>query len=508
MTGDHDHAGAASPPLAVIDIGSNSGRVVVVRLDRFGHLEVLETAGTPLRLVHELAGGGMLGDAVVERTLAAMRGFQAVARGAGAQRTLAVATAAVRDAGNGEAFVERLRNESGVDIEIISGETEARLGFLGAVYGLRVEHGVLIDIGGGSMQVTHFRDRRLQRSWSLPLGALRLSDRFLLTDPPTAAEGRRLQDHVRRTLQDAGVSSVATDEQVVGTGGTLRNLARMDRGGQSYPIHRLHGYVLERRALSTLAGKLAQQTAAARAQASGLNASRFDSIVGGALAADQTLDVLGGSNLLVSGQGLREGLAVDRLCPSLPPASAVRRSAVLGLASHFSTWDQEVARRRAEASSCLIEVLDPAVTDELRETLQHAATALDIGRSVDLYNRHEHVVSILTAADLSGFSHRGVALLGGLVRLAGKDGASLKAFAPLIGAADHAPLARVAAILALADAIVLQAPPGRPLDLACTRSNGRLALAAAWLEPWLLQAAIRRVQQIFAVDIETGKSDA
>lgn len=494
-------------PLGVVDLGSNSGRIVVVRLDRFGHLDVLETAGTPLRLVHELASGGCLGDAVIERTLSAVRGFQAIARGAGAVRTLAVATAAVREAANGEVFVQRLRREAGLDVRIISGEEEARLGFLGAIYGLNVQHGMLIDIGGGSMQLTHFRERCPRDSWSLPLGALRLSDRFLLTDPPTAAEIRRLQEHVRGTLQQASVPSLASDERVVGTGGTIRNLARMDRSGRTYPIHRLHGYDLERRALGTITDRLASQTAAQRADASGLNASRFDSIVGGALAAQQTLDVLGSSSLLVSGQGLREGLALNELSPRLPTPREVRWSAVLALAARFATWDEQQAKRRAHAAASLIEVLDPGVSQELRETLEHAATALDIGRSVDLYNRHTHTTDILVDADLSGFSHRGIALLGAIVRLAGKDGASLKAYTPLIGAADQAPLARVAAILDLADAIVLQAPPGGELDLVCTRRNGRVALVAAWLEPWPLQAAIRRVQQIFAAQIQVAARD-
>jgi exopolyphosphatase/guanosine-5'-triphosphate,3'-diphosphate pyrophosphatase len=487
--------------LGVVDIGSNSGRIDVVRLDGFGHLDVLETAGTPLRLVHELASGAWLGDAVIERTLTAVRGFQAIARGAGAGCVIAVATAAVREAANGEAFVQRLRDDAGLDVQIISGQEEARLGFLGAVYGLPVEHGVLLDIGGGSMQVAHFRDRCLRQSWSLPLGALRLSDHFLLTDPPTAAEIRRLQDHVRDALQDAPVPALAADEQLVGTGGTIRNLARMDRAGRGYPIHRLHGYELDRRALATLVDGLVEQTAASRAQSPGLNASRFDSIAGGALAVQQTLELLEGSRLLVSGQGLREGLALDRLAPTLQPPSEVRRSAVLALAARFASWDEQVSRRRAGVAESLVQVLDPSVPEELRETLLHAATALDIGRSIDLYNRHEHTIDVLLNADLSGFSHRGIALLGSVVRLAGKDGASLKSYAPLVGSADQAPLARIAAILALADAIVLLAPLDDGPDIVCTRRNARVALAAPWLVAWPLQAAIRRVQQIFAVDI-------
>jgi exopolyphosphatase / guanosine-5'-triphosphate,3'-diphosphate pyrophosphatase len=495
-------------PLAVIDIGSNSGRVDVVSVDRFGHLDVLQTLGTPLRLVHELTNGGTLGEPVIERTVSALRGFQAIARGAGARRVKVVATAAVREATNGQSFVERLTRETGLDIEVITGEAEARYSFLGALYGLPVEHGMLIDIGGGSMQIAQFRDRYLTQAWSLPLGALRLSDRFLLTDPPTASEIRRLQEHVRGLVEAARIPPLQPEEQVVGTGGTLRTVARIDRAAQGYPVHRLHGYVIERRVLASMGARLASQPAATRTRTPGLGASRFDSIVGGALGAQVTLDVLRGTSILVSGQGLREGIALSHAGDRLPPPSEVRVAAVAGLGSRFATWNQRSAQQRAWFAKTLVDVLGWDAAPELRETLAHAATILDVGRSVDLYNLHEHTLDIVMAADLSGFSHRGIALLAAVVRLAGKDGANLKQFAPLVSAADHAPLARVAAILALADALVAQAPADSQPRVTCQRTDNGVALAAPWLVAWPLQSAIRRVQQIFAVAIEIGTSSA
>ena len=488
------HAGEV---LAVIDIGSNSGRV-----------DVVNTLGTPLRLVHELVNGRALVEPVIERTCLALQGFQAVARGAGARRTIAVATAAVREAANGDAFVARLRRATGLDIQVISGEMEARFGFLGAVYGIPVQHGLLIDIGGGSMQIVHFRDRCLRQAWSLPLGALRLSDRFLLTDPPTAAEIRRLQEHVRTLEEQAGIPSLAADEQIVGTGGTLRTLARIDRAAQTYPIHRLHGYLIERRALASIGSRLAGQSAAARTRTPGLGTSRFDSIVGGALCAQVTLDVLRGTSILVSGQGLREGIALSQAGGKLPPPAEVRASAIAALGSRFATWDPRSAEQRAAFAMLLLDALDRDVAPELRETLRHAATILDVGRSVDLYNLHEHSLAIVMAADLSGFSHRGIALLGAVIRLTAKDSASLKPFAPLVSQNDAAWLVRLAAILALADALVAQAPPDESASVICHRTDNGLALAAPWLVAWPLQSAIRRIQQIFAVGIQTSPHHA
>ena len=151
------------PPttVAVIDIGSNSGRVVVYRYQAGGHLQLLAGSRASLRLVRELDETHRLGDEAIARAFEAIADFNAIARGAGAQRITAVATAAVRDADNGPAFIARLRKELGLDVRTLSGEEEAGFGFLGAAGGLPVEHGALFDVGGGSMQVS--RDRKSTR---------------------------------------------------------------------------------------------------------------------------------------------------------------------------------------------------------------------------------------------------------------------------------------------------------------------------------------------------------
>jgi exopolyphosphatase/guanosine-5'-triphosphate,3'-diphosphate pyrophosphatase len=498
----HTTVGHSPAPVAIIDIGSNSGRMVVVELDMFGHLDVLETEGTPLRLVHELATGNKLGTSVVERTVEALCGFRAIARGMGADEVLAVATSAVREAEDGEAFIQRLRDQTGIHIEVISGETEARYGFVGGVHGVPVHDGVLMDIGGGSVQLARFHDRRLTRSWSLPLGSLRLSDRFLQSDPPSSTELRRLQDHVRDTMRSAGTPTLGRADQVVGTGGTLRNLAKLDRGGRVYPIRRLHGYTLAKRDLADLVKRLAEQTGAQRAGMPGLNVTRFDSIVGGAACALAALEALGGSELLVSGQGLREGIALARLGEPLPSPHEVRGSSIAALAARFTTWREDLARQRTRAVMALQQALAPELGPELAETLRYAATLLDIGRSVDFYSRFDHAASMVLAADLSGFSHRSLALLSATIKSGEKDSGSLKMWAPLLTTADQPLLARLGALLGLAESIARQSPPDGGAEVVCVRVNGRLMVRARGLDAWLLQPAMRRVQMVFAVPLE------
>jgi exopolyphosphatase/guanosine-5'-triphosphate,3'-diphosphate pyrophosphatase len=485
-----DHA------VAVIDIGSNSGRVVVVRVSDEGHLQIVADERAPLRLARDLSMLGRLGDEAIDRTVFALRDFLAVARGAGAVDTVAVATAAVREAEDCDAFVDAIHDRTGLDVEVIDGEQEAAYAFLGAVHGLPVEDGLLFDIGGGSLEVTRFADRELRRAWTLPLGALRLSDEFLATDPPTHAEREALARHVRRVLKDAGVGTAADDGHVVGTGGTVRNLARMDARRHRSFIPHLHGYRLPAERLRAVADQLAARRVGRRRSLSGLNEDRADSIVGGATAVLSFLDLLGAADVLVSGQGLREGVALTALGMTTSSPPAVRRVSVSALCARFGTWDEERARRRTLVVERLAADLDPEAEPEQVEMLAHAATVLDVGRSVDYYDRYGQAARTVLSADLIGFSHRHLAMLAGtFLQAAGERPADT--FRAELGKRDQAWTARAGAILAVADEIESRTPSGEQVAVSCRVRPRGVVLTAPVLAAWRPRAVGERFRRAF-----------
>ena len=199
-------------PFAVVDLGSNSGRMIVFRLRQGEHLDVIEDARAPLRLARALRDSDRLGPDAIERTLEALRDFVAVARGAGASQMIAVATSAVRDAADGHELIERA-HRLGVPLQTIDGDHEAMLGFFGAVHDLPVTSGFTFDVGGGSAEISSFRDRRLVRSWSMPLGSLRVSDAFLTSDPPADHEIRALRKSVKSSIAEAGITELGPKDQ-------------------------------------------------------------------------------------------------------------------------------------------------------------------------------------------------------------------------------------------------------------------------------------------------------
>ena len=483
--------------MAVIDVGSNSGRVMVYRQEVGGHLHVLAGSRASLRLVRDLDETGRIPAAALDRAFEALRDFRSIARGSGARRIVAAGTSALRDAANGKAFLLRVRRELGITMRTLSGLEEARYGFLGAVGGLPVDDGALFDLGGGSLQVGRFRGRRLLGAVSVPLGALRVSDAFLGSDPPAPREIRRLREHAREVLEGAGIRELSAGEELVGTGGTLRNLARIDQRASGYPIARLHGYELTRRRLHEIVAGLSGERLRKRARVTGLNADRRDSVVGGGLVIDTLMDALGADQVVVSGEGVREGLARSLAGESLEPTASVRRSSLDALASRFVGWSPERAGRREAFAAALHEALDAGAPGDLTEALLEGARVLDIGRTVDFFDRHEHVADLVLATDLGGFSHRQVALLAAVVRQAGDEEARPRSLAPLVTRGDRKGVERAAVLLALADEITERCPPGSPSTLRCGERGGETEVAVPALGSWGVRGLAERFEAAF-----------
>jgi exopolyphosphatase/guanosine-5'-triphosphate,3'-diphosphate pyrophosphatase len=482
-------------PFAVVDIGSNSGRMIVFRLQEGGHLDVLEDARAPLRLARALRTSDELGEDAIERTLEALRDFRAVAEGAGAASITAVATSAVRDAADGDQLLARAA-AIGIPLQVIDGDAEARLGFLGAVHDLPVASGLTMDVGGGSTELSLFRDRQLQRSWTVRLGSLRMSDLQLSSDPPTEKELRRASHEIAGVLETAELPALADDEALVGIGGTIRNLAKIDLRHREYPLPLLHGYVLTRARIGEIAADLASKKMSRRSRITGLNPDRADTIVGGALIVRGIVEHVGAAEIVVSSRGLREGLALDRFGGEIPPAWWVRTISIATLASRFTTWSAGAGTRRAQLAATLHEATDPEAPDSVREMLGHAATVLDVGRAIDYYDRFEHAAMIVTAADLAGFSHADLGLLTAILRQADDD-IRLGSYGRLVDAKRRPAVLRAATSLALADELYRRMEPGVAPTQSCTFRPKGFEVVAPVPAGWRPRGVAERFRHVF-----------
>ncbi len=451
--------------IGVVDLGSNSGRLVVYDQFGSGYLNIIEDARVPLRLANDLHNDGALGPEALERTIAALREFRSIAEGSGAERVIVVGTASMREATNSDEFLENVRAAAGMDIEIIDGLTEALYSFLGAIHGLPVWNGYVLDIGGGSLELTRFRERQAVSSWTLPLGALRTTAEFISNDPPTTKEIRNLKRHIGRALFDQGIPSAEPGDILVGTGGTIRNVAKIDRKRRHNPIQRLHGYALPYQRVRRIGSSLASADAARRANTPGLNSDRADSIVGGVAAVAVAMDMLGMTELLVSGKGLREGIAFANSSALVPTPTSVKRMSAAALAKRFGSWEAGRAEQRVASVTQLTTALEAESGLEFLEICEVAAYLLDIGRSVDYYDRISHTATIVQVADLDGFTHREIALLTAIIREADRRQTDLSQYEPLLTSEDADRIARCGVILLIADEIERRYPRNADVKL-------------------------------------------
>ncbi len=480
---------------AVIDVGSNSGRMIVFRLQEGGHLDVLEDARAPLRLARALRDTDALGDEAIDRTVEALRDFRAVAEGAGASTITAVATSAVRDATDGDVLLARA-SAIGIPLQIIDGDVEARLGFVGAVHDLPVQSGLTMDVGGGSTELSRFDERRLTRSWTVRLGSLRVSDTYLSSDPPADKEMRRARNDVASTLEAAEVPRLRRRDSLVGIGGTVRNLAKIDMRRNGYPLAVLHGYEMPADRLSEILDDLSQRKMSRRGGIAGLNPDRADTIVGGALIVHGIARGVGAASVLVSSRGLREGLALDRFGGEIPPPSWVRAISIATLAARFTTWSAEAGGRRAQLASVLHGAIDPDATGAVREMLGHAASLLDVGRAIDYYDRFEHAAMVVTSADLAGFTHAELGLLTAILRQADDD-VRLGPYERLVDDENRAAVLRAATVLRLADELNRRMPPGVAPTLSCTDRPNGFEVVAPVAPGWHPRGVAGRFREVF-----------
>jgi exopolyphosphatase/guanosine-5'-triphosphate,3'-diphosphate pyrophosphatase len=299
---------------AVVDIGSNALRFQLASVEQPGFYRIIEQDRRPVRLGREVFKTGRLSPAAVENAVETLREFKASADRYQVGGFRAVATAALREAGDGTDFIARA-NEIGVPIEIISEDEEARLISLGVMSGLRFDLplGLFMDIGGGSVEVSVANRTNTFCLFSLPLGAVRLTEKFLDGDPPAEKELKELRRFAKRQIEPMA-KRVGREKftMAFGTGGTITALADTDAQLTGEPRAGALS-VLRRPRLEALLELLKSQSLAARSAAIVGDPKRADIIVAGGAVLLTLMEHIGLDYLFVSNRGLRDGLMVDLL---------------------------------------------------------------------------------------------------------------------------------------------------------------------------------------------------
>jgi exopolyphosphatase/guanosine-5'-triphosphate,3'-diphosphate pyrophosphatase len=290
-------------PLCAIDVGTNSVKCLIARAGKHGHLETVLDTLAITRLGEGLHASGVLGDVPVERTARAVADFAAASKRAGAARVRLTGTSAVREARNGDFLMDRIRELCGLELEVLSGEDEARLSFLGAT--CDVSGAVLmLDVGGGSTEWATGNAGRLSWQRSYPMGAVRLTEAFLRSDPPSPNELRDALLAAETVFHDA---PRLAEIEVVGVGGTVHALASVALGGAG----EVEGFLLTDSELERQLKMFACVPTMQRREIPGLPANRADIQVAGVLILGAAMRRAGTRQVRCTCRGLRHGSLVQ-----------------------------------------------------------------------------------------------------------------------------------------------------------------------------------------------------
>ena len=393
--------------IAAIDIGSNSIRQIVADVTHAGGIQVVDEMKAAPRLGAGLGSTGTLTSESMDRAVEALQRMATLARQLGAVRIEAVATSAVRDAANAADFLERVRRDTGLKIRVLDGEEEARLSYRSAIahFDLGVGRSVVMDIGGGSLELALSAEGIIERLRSLPLGALRLSER-VLSDGRGGKRLKKLRKFVREEIR---VSIPVRDwrgAQLIGSGGTFTNLAGMYLARQGiFTARNVHAAQIPRSEVEHILDVLDAMTPDERRAVPGLNPERADIIVAGLAVAAEVMARIEARDLTVSRYGIREGLLLEaaRVAPVVADPGNARERSVLEFAQrcHYEPLHakqvQRLALRLFDALGARL-----GLTAEDRQVLADAALLHDVGYHISYERHHKHAYHLIVHAELLG----------------------------------------------------------------------------------------------------------
>ena len=442
---------------AIIDLGSNTFRLVVFSAGK-GWWRRSDEIYEPVRIGEHIGKDGKLGRKQMDRALDTIDVFAHFCRATqiAPERIRAVATSAIRDATNREKFVAAAQERSGLRIDVLAREDEARYGYLAAVNSTTLDEGAVLDLGGGSMQLVRVRGRHADKLASWPFGAVRMTEQFLdSADPAKKGDLQALREHVARELQDGCRWLPKAGRRLIGIGGTVRNLASAAQAAAGLPSMGVQGFAVPVAALDELVDRLAALPSADRGSVRGIKPGRADVILAGAVVIQTVLREGGFDALEVTEAGLREGVFFSEHLKGDPPLfDDVRRESVLNLAAQYRVDPAHTAHVAALALGIFDSLAADGVFDgdpAERELLWAACMLHDIGMRVDYDDHHKHSRYLILNAGLPGYTPREVALIAQAARYHRKGMSELGTFAKLAHPGDDRRLDRLAVLLRLGE---------------------------------------------------------
>lgn len=508
------------PTFAAVDIGSNSVRLKIARLQA-GRLRALHEDREVTRLGEGVFGSGFLTPDSIAETVKVLRRFHRATQQIVTDSVRVVATSALRDARNSQAFLEWVRSATGWRVEIISGVEEARLIHLGLVSSGRVDRSptLMMDLGGGSCELTVSQGGHIRDAVSLPLGAVRLTNEFLRHDPTRKGELKRLRGFITREVNRViDRIPAAKVKNVIATSGTAAALAavasHLRRGASRQRL------IVSSAEMKRIAKRLARLPVAERRKIEGIGPRRAEIIVAGATVYHELLDRLRLKGFRYSPLGLRDGILAqmaadyDRSTRSGRQVEFERWESIMNAVDHYRV-DRKHALDVRNAATLLFSALRSLhrLLPEYREWLSAAAMLYEVGDYVNRNGRHRHAHYIISNSEILGYTPQQRRIIGAIARYLGKSRPAMEdGPMKLLDPGDRADVQKAILLLRLARALNL----GRSRAVEKVRVGLRSAEVKLTLVPrrrmgvdlelWAIEKERDYFREVFGRELSTAVS--
>jgi exopolyphosphatase/guanosine-5'-triphosphate,3'-diphosphate pyrophosphatase len=409
--------------LAAIDIGSNSVRLIVAEAVRGGNYRILDEEREPTRLGRSVGRDGNLDAESMEQTLAALNTFQQIAAGFQAESLRVIATCAIREAGNGPAFCQRIREEIGLEVEVISGEQEGRYAFSSVqhAFDLSGKNVIVADIGGGSTEIVFSTGEMIEEIYSTPLGAVRLTERFAANGETDIAEMfPKLESDIADCLKRMTTKPPFAPHFMVGCGGTFTTLADLLMASQRGSDKEVAGFRASHADVRHLLDRLRKMPVRGRRSLPGMTPDRADIIVAGIAIIDAMMKRFRVNTLIVHSRGVRDGLLREMIRASgdSEGSTVEARVAAVDRFADACSGEAEHGRQVAFLAGRIFADLQQrfSMPEGDRELLEMAARLQDVGYVISYEQHHKHSYHLIRNSQLPGVRQHDLELIANVAR--------------------------------------------------------------------------------------------
>ena len=444
--------------IAIIDIGSNTARIVIVNIREGGYFTVIDELKEPVRLAKGMEIDGFLRPLRVQQMVKTLKTFKNLYESHNVSRVFANATAAVRRAKNQKSFVDEILSSCGIKLTVLTQEEEAGLVYTAVINSMDVPKGVIVDIGGASIKLIYYNRRVLIAQDTLPFGAVTLTEKFADATTDSVERARMIEEYVTEHLKKIEwYNNVEPDVQLIGVGGSIRNLGKISRRFKKYPLDMAHNYHIGFDEFNNIYNTLKAVDITRASRIKGLSSARAD-ILPAALSCLKAIENTSSfPELIISGAGMREGAMFRYAVPSTAekPIGDVLGHSIYTMLSHFN---MNIAHSEHVFDISLQLYRQLKVLHKLPRSyvkvLRTAAQLHDIGSSFKFYDHHKHSFYFILNSNLYGIQQKDLvmaALVAGLHGSQPLDGVEIQQYLNMLTEEDIDAVRKLGVIVRIAE---------------------------------------------------------